>query len=70
VSVVPPPPRTPGRYRIVLVCLGNICRSPMADVVLSARVADAGLDDVVEVVSAGTGGWHAGEPMEIGRAHV
>ncbi|MCG8149143.1 low molecular weight phosphotyrosine protein phosphatase [Pimelobacter simplex] len=36
----------------------------MADVVLSARVADAGLDDVVEVVSAGTGGWHAGEPMD------
>lgn len=63
-SVVPPPPRTPGRYRIALVCLGNICRSPMADVVLSARVADAGLDDVVEVVSAGTGGWHAGEPMD------
>ncbi|WP_418057648.1 low molecular weight protein-tyrosine-phosphatase [Pimelobacter simplex] len=62
-SVVPPP-RTPGRYRIALVCLGNICRSPMADVVLSARVADAGLDDIVEVVSAGTGGWHAGEPMD------
>ncbi|GAA3662538.1 low molecular weight protein-tyrosine-phosphatase [Nocardioides ginsengisoli] len=59
-----PAPRTPGRYRIAVVCLGNICRSPMADVVLAARVADAGLDDVVEVISAGTGDWHAGEPMD------
>lgn len=60
----PPSPRTPGRYRIALVCLGNICRSPVADVVLSERVAQAGLDDVVEVVSAGTAGWHAGDPMD------
>ena len=59
-----PAPRTPGRYRIALVCLGNICRSPMADVVLSARVAQAGLDGVVAVVSAGTGDWHAGNPMD------
>ncbi len=59
-----PAPRTPGRYRIALVCLGNICRSPMADVVLSERVADAGLDDVVEVASCGTGGWHVGGPMD------
>ncbi|WP_235531047.1 MULTISPECIES: low molecular weight protein-tyrosine-phosphatase [unclassified Nocardioides] len=62
-----PPPRTPGRYRVAVVCLGNICRSPMADVVLTASVAAAGLDDAVEVVSAGTGGWHAGDPMD-GRA--
>ncbi|GCD90393.1 low molecular weight protein-tyrosine-phosphatase [Nocardioides sp. LS1] len=59
-----PQPRTPGRYRIALVCLGNICRSPMADVVLSARIADAGLDDRVEVASSGTGGWHVGDPMD------
>lgn len=59
-----PPPRTPGRYRIGLVCLGNICRSPMAHVVLAAQVADAGLSDRVEVVSSGTGGWHVGEPMD------
>lgn len=59
-----PEPRTPGRYRVALVCLGNICRSPMADVVLAARVADAGLGDVVEVASAGTGEWHVGEPMD------
>ncbi|UFN42769.1 low molecular weight protein-tyrosine-phosphatase [Nocardioides okcheonensis] len=59
-----PAPRTPGRYRVALVCLGNICRSPMAHVVLESRLADAGLDDRVEVVSAGTGGWHVGDPMD------
>ena len=59
-----PEPRTPGRYRVAVVCLGNICRSPMAHVVLESRLADAGLDDRVEVVSAGTGGWHVGDPMD------
>lgn len=59
-----PAPRTPGRYRISVVCLGNICRSPMADVVLNARVADAGLDDRVSVTSAGTGDWHVGDAMD------
>lgn len=51
-------------YRVALVCLGNICRSPMAHVVLEERIARAGLDDRVEVVSSGTGGWHEGEPMD------
>ena len=59
-----PPPREPGRYRIALVCLGNICRSPMAHVVLDARLADASLSDAVAVTSAGTGGWHEGKPMD------
>ena len=59
-----PAARTSGRYRIALVCLGNICRSPMADVVLSARVEDAGLAALVEVASCGTGGWHVGDPMD------
>ena len=59
-----PPPRSPGSYRIALVCLGNICRSPMAHVVLEQRLADAGLDDRVEVASSGTGGWHVGNPMD------
>jgi len=62
-----PSPHQPGRYRIGLVCLGNICRSPMAHVVLESRLADAGLDDRVEVGSSGTGGWHVGHPMD-GRA--
>ncbi|WP_249666192.1 low molecular weight protein-tyrosine-phosphatase [Nocardioides faecalis] len=59
-----PAPRSPQRYRVALVCLGNICRSPMADVVLEAKVAEAGLADAVEVVSAGTGDWHIGAPMD------
>jgi protein-tyrosine phosphatase len=59
-----PPPGEPGRYRIALVCLGNICRSPMAHVVLEARLDDAGLADRVEVTSSGTGGWHVGNPMD------
>jgi protein-tyrosine phosphatase len=50
--------------QIAIVCLGNICRSPMAHVILEQRLADAGLDDQVTVVSAGTGGWHTGEPMD------
>ncbi|MFD7131059.1 low molecular weight protein-tyrosine-phosphatase [Streptomyces sp. NPDC059894] len=48
-------------YRVCFVCTGNICRSPMAESVFRARVADAGLDELVEVDSAGTGGWHEGE---------
>ncbi|MDZ5661140.1 low molecular weight protein-tyrosine-phosphatase [Nocardioides sp. S-58] len=59
-----PPPRTPGRYRIALVCLGNICRSPTAHVVLERRLVEAGLADRVEVASSGTGGWHVGNPMD------
>jgi protein-tyrosine phosphatase len=51
-------------YRIALVCLGNICRSPIAHVVLDDRLVRAGLDDRVEVSSSGTGGWHVGEPMD------
>ncbi|WP_343949332.1 low molecular weight protein-tyrosine-phosphatase [Nonomuraea longicatena] len=50
-------------YRICLVCMGNICRSPMAEAVLRATIAEHGLDGVV-VESAGTGGWHAGGPMD------
>jgi protein-tyrosine phosphatase len=51
-------------HRMLFVCLGNICRSPLADVVLTDRVDAAGLADRVEVVSAGTGGWHVGGPMD------
>ena len=48
-------------YRVTFVCLGNICRSPMAESVLSRRLAEAGLSAHVEVDSAGTGGWHTGD---------
>jgi protein-tyrosine phosphatase len=46
------------------VCLGNICRSPMAAVVLAQRVDDAGLAGRVVVSSSGTGDWHVGDPMD------
>lgn len=59
-----PPPRTPGDYRIALVCLGNICRSPMAHVILAHRLDEAGLAGKVTVESAGTGDWHVGNPMD------
>jgi protein-tyrosine phosphatase len=58
------PPRRPGQYAIALVCLGNICRSPMAHVVLESRLAAAGLGDRVAVHSSGTGDWHVGRPMD------
>jgi protein-tyrosine phosphatase len=51
-------------YRIAVVCLGNICRSPIADVVLRSKLAAAGLAHQVSVDSFGTGGWHRGEPMD------
>jgi protein-tyrosine phosphatase len=50
--------------RLLMVCLGNICRSPMAEGALRHRLAEAGLQHLVEVDSAGTGGWHAGEPPD------
>jgi len=50
--------------RILLVCLGNICRSPTAEGVLRRLVRDEGLDDRVEIDSAGTGDWHVGEPPD------
>jgi protein-tyrosine phosphatase len=55
---------TPGRYRVALVCLGNICRSPMAHAVLEDALGDAGLGGQVEVVSAGTADYHVGNPMD------
>jgi protein-tyrosine phosphatase len=48
-------------YRVCFVCMGNICRSPMAEWVLRKHVADAGLADTVDVRSGGTAGWHLGE---------
>jgi protein-tyrosine phosphatase len=48
-------------YRVCFVCTGNICRSPMAESVFRTRVREAGLDGLVEVDSAGTGGWHEGD---------
>src|SRR5215469_5657004 len=60
-----PPPREPARpYRICVVCLGNICRSPMGERVLAAEIAEAGLAGRVVIDSAGTGDWHLGQAMD------
>ena len=63
-ATLPPPLDPAGPYRICLVCLGNICRSPMAEAVLRAELDRAGLADAVEVDSAGTGDWHVGGRMD------
>jgi protein-tyrosine phosphatase len=44
--------------KILMVCLGNICRSPLAEGILKARLEE--LNKTVEIDSAGTGGWHIG----------
>ncbi|MFC5448427.1 low molecular weight protein-tyrosine-phosphatase [Paenibacillus aestuarii] len=47
--------------QVLFVCLGNICRSPMAEAVFRHKVKQAGLEGVIVVDSAGTGDWHTGE---------
>ena len=59
-----PSPRSDSVYRIAVVCLGNICRSPIAEVVLTSRIDQAGLADQVLVDSWGTGNWHVGGAMD------
>lgn len=47
--------------RVLMVCLGNICRSPTAQGVLEKLIENQGLQQSVQVDSAGTGDWHLGE---------
>ena len=56
--------------RILFVCLGNICRSPMAEAVLVHLVKDAGLENQIEVDSAGTGDWHIGDSPHAGTLQI
>lgn len=51
----------PSPTRVLFVCLGNICRSPLAEGVFMSLVEEAGLSDMFEIDSAGTGSWHVGE---------
>lgn len=48
-------------FRLLFVCLGNICRSPAADGVMRDVVEKAGLASRIEIDSAGTAGWHSGK---------
>ena len=46
---------------VLFVCMGNICRSPLAEGIFRQKLVDAGLSDLVAVDSAGTGNWHQGD---------
>ncbi len=53
------------KISVLFVCLGNICRSPMAEGVFRQVVADAGMADSFRIDSCGTGSWHVGRPPDI-----
>lgn len=52
------------QVRVLFVCLGNICRSPLAEGAFRKLLKERGLEARFEVDSAGTGAWHEGEPMD------
>lgn len=58
------------RTSVLFVCLGNICRSPLAEGIFLHLVREAGLDDRFEIDSAGTGAWHVGERPDARAAMV
>ena len=52
------------KYSVLMVCMGNICRSPTAEGVLRHLVREAGLDHQIHIDSAGTLDYHAGSPPD------
>ena len=59
------PQPMPRSISVLMVCLGNICRSPMAEGVFRHLIRERGLGDRISVDSAGTGSWHVGESPDI-----
>lgn len=55
---------------VLFVCLGNICRSPMAEAIFRDLVKKEGLQDQVKIDSAGTGDWHVGHPPHEGTREI
>lgn len=58
------------KTRVLFVCMGNICRSPVAQAVFAKKVAQAGLSDCIEIDSAGTHGFHVGEKPDSRSQHA
>lgn len=52
------------KVSVLMVCMGNICRSPMAEGIFRREIAKAGLQDAVMIDSAGTHSYHIGEPPD------
>ncbi len=63
-------PRGLAKASVLFVCTGNICRSPTAAGVFRHRVREAGLDERIEVDSAGTGDWHVGQGADSRALHA
>lgn len=57
-------PGDPAVFNVCFVCTGNICRSPMAEVIFRELAGKAGLAASLSITSAGTGDWHVGEPAD------
>lgn len=56
--------------KVLFVCLGNICRSPMAEAIFRQKVKEAGLEDEFSIDSAGTGNWHIGNRPHEGTLRI
>ena len=55
----------PDAMRVLFVCLGNICRSPLAEAIVRRRAGERGLEQQFHFASAGTGDWHVGGGADI-----